>query len=179
MVYESIYVQEAVRIYEEYAAKHLRKGYKLLKRADYLFKSGYCPEMDVSPVLGSDKASYYQSLIGVMRWIIEIGHIDFNIKVSLLSSHSAMPREGLLEAKLHIMGYLKLRHYIRLAFDPSCPNINHSNFWEFDWIDFYEGAVEAIPPNAQLWRRKEVDLYMFIDSNLAGKNGLGDLGLGS
>ena len=65
--------QEAVRICEEYVAKYLSKGYKLPKRADNLFESGHCPELDESLVLRPDKASYYQSLIEVMRWIIEIG----------------------------------------------------------------------------------------------------------
>ena len=79
-----------------------------------------------------------------------------------------MPRLGHLEAALHIMGYLMLRHNSRLMFDPSYPNIDHSNFQDCDWIDFYEGAVEAIPPNAPPLRGKEVDLHMFIDSNHAG-----------
>ena len=53
----SKYVQEAVRICEEYVAKDLSKGYKLPKKADNPFKSGYCPELDVSPVLGPNEAS--------------------------------------------------------------------------------------------------------------------------
>ena len=63
-----------------------------------------------------------------MRWMIEIGPIDINTEVSLLSSYSAMLRQGHLEAVLSIMGYLKLRHNSRLVFDPSYPNIDHSNF---------------------------------------------------
>ena len=54
------------------------------------------------------------------------------------------------------MGYQKLRHNTRLAFVPSYPDIDHSNFWEYDGTDFYEGAVEAIPPNATPPRGKEV-----------------------
>ena len=99
----------------------MSKGYKLPKRADNLFESGYCPELDVYPVLGPHEASCYQSLIGVMRWMIEIGQIDINTKVSLLSSHSAMMRQVHLKAALHIMGYLKLSS--RSMFDPSYPNI--------------------------------------------------------
>ena len=68
----SNYVQ-AVRICKEYIAKHLSKSYKLLKRADNPFKSGYCHEMNVSLLLGPGEASYYQSLIEVMRWMIKIG----------------------------------------------------------------------------------------------------------
>ena len=43
----SKYFQEAVKICKEYTANHLNKGYKLLKRADNPFKSGYCPKFDV------------------------------------------------------------------------------------------------------------------------------------
>ena len=53
--------------------------------------------MDVSPVLGPDQANYYQSLIGVLRWAIELGRIDMYIDVSLLSSHLAQPRVGHLD----------------------------------------------------------------------------------
>ena len=54
------------------------------KRTDNPFESDYSPELDVLPVLGPQEVSYYQSLIGVMRWNIEIGWIDINTKVSLL-----------------------------------------------------------------------------------------------
>ena len=80
-----------------------------------------------------------------------------------------MPRQGHLEAELHIMVYLNLSHNSRLAFDPSYPNINQTIFQEWNWTDFYEGAVEAIPPNAPLLRGKEFDLCMFLYSNHAGK----------
>ena len=67
---------------------------------------------------------------------------------------------------LHILGYLKLRHNSRLASDPSYLDIDHSNFGECDWKDFYEGALEA--PNTPPPGGKEVDLCMFSDSNNAG-----------
>ena len=61
--------------------------------------------------------------------MIKIGHIDINTEVFLLSSHSAMPVMGHMEAAIHFMGYLKLRHNASLAFDPSYPNKDHGNFW--------------------------------------------------
>ena len=79
-----------------------------------------------------------------------------------------MPRQGHLEAVLHIMGYLKFGPKSRLVFDPSYPNIDHSYFLDCDWTDFYDGAVEAIPPNTPPLIGKEVDLCVFIDSNHAG-----------
>ena len=59
----SKYVQEAIRICEEYIVKYLRKSYKLPKRAENPFESGNCPELDVSPVLGPDEVSYCQFLM--------------------------------------------------------------------------------------------------------------------
>ena len=50
---------------------------------------GYKPETDLTPPLSPELASYYQSLIGVMRWMVHIGIIDIATEVSLLISHNA------------------------------------------------------------------------------------------
>ena len=65
----------------------------------------------------------------------------------------------------HIIGYLKLKHNLQLAFDSPYPSIDFKNFREYDWIDFYEDAVEAI-------RGNEVDLCIFVDSNHAGNKSI-------
>ena len=46
----SKYVKQAVRIWEEYVAKQVQKGYRLLKGTHNLFKSGYFLKLDVSSV---------------------------------------------------------------------------------------------------------------------------------
>ena len=51
-------------------------------------------------------------------------------------SYLAMPRQGHVEAMLHVMDYVKLGHNSRLAFDPSYPNIDHTTFQECGWKDF-------------------------------------------
>jgi hypothetical protein len=57
------YVQAAVRNVEEYFAS---KGEKLPYKAPTPLSSGYRPEIDVSPELGGEEASYFHSLIGVL-----------------------------------------------------------------------------------------------------------------
>ena len=37
---------------------------------------GYEAELDTSTLCDPEEASYFQSIIGVMRWMIEIGRID-------------------------------------------------------------------------------------------------------
>ena len=56
--------------------------------------------------LDPDLASYYQTMIGVMRWMVEIGRIEIAIECSLLSSHLAYHREGHFECALHMMATL-------------------------------------------------------------------------
>ena len=53
-------------------------------------------------------------------------------------------------------------------FDPSYLDIDHSSFQECEWTDFYDGAVEAIPPNTPPPRGKEMDLCILVDNDHAG-----------
>lgn len=100
----SQYVQAAVENVKAWLAK---SGRKLPKRAEAPFKSGYRPEIDVSQELTGEEASYYQSLIGILRWMVELGRVDICLEVSLMSSHLALPREGHLECLFHIFAYLE------------------------------------------------------------------------
>ena len=54
----------------------------------------YTPEMDVTEELDDNDVTYFQELIGVLRWATEIGRVDILLEVSLLSQYKASPREG-------------------------------------------------------------------------------------
>ena len=60
--------------------------------------------------------------------MIEFGRNDIIAKVPLLPSHIALPRKEHLDAALHIMTHVGQRYNYRLAYDPSCPEIDHSIF---------------------------------------------------
>ena len=98
---------------------------------------GYRPEVDVTPELDDDLANYYQSLIGIAVWIVELGRIDIATETYMLSSHLAIPRRGHLTAVLHLFSYLKPKHNATLAFDPKYPVIEQSIFSTNDWTRFY------------------------------------------
>ena len=165
----SKYVQEAVRNCEKKLKEKYPNDYSLIKNAPNPFPLGYEPEMDVSPVLEPTEASYYQTLIGVMRWMVELGRVDIAVEVSQLSSFLAMPRQGHLVAALHIMSYLKVKHNSRLVLDPSYPVIDYKSFNDnADWTQSYGKVEEAMPTNAPKPLGKEVELRMFVDSDHAG-----------
>ena len=66
----------------------------------------YKPELDDSPELDSENITYFQELIGILRWAIEIGRVDILTEVSMLSASQASPREGHLKALLQIFTYI-------------------------------------------------------------------------
>ena len=130
---------------------------------------GYEPCMDVYPLLSPDEASYFQTIIGVMIWMVELGRMDIAVEVSQISSFLVMPRKGHLVNALHIMSYLKIKHKSRLVLEPSYPGIDISDFnFNENWTPFYRDVQEDKPLNAPNPLGKEVTLRMFVDSDHAG-----------
>jgi len=129
---------------------------------------GQALELDSSPTLPSDLATWYQSLVGMLRWMVEIGRVDIITETSILASFAAMPREGHLEAALHVFAFLDKHHNTRLVFDPTYPPIDPDYFPSHDWAKFYGDVKESIPPNAPPPRGKDVDIRLYVDSDHAG-----------
>ena len=70
-------------------------------------QNGYRPEVDVSPELKADGLQWYQEMIGMLSWAVELGRVDILYEVAIMSTFIAMPRMGHLEQVMHIFGYLK------------------------------------------------------------------------
>ena len=162
------YVIEAVNNVE----RHLKsKGQSLPKKAPAPFEANYRPEIDISAELSSDEANYFQSLIGIVRWIVELGRIDIAVEVSMLSSMMAMPRKGHLLQLYHIFAYLKQRYNSEMVFNPTLPDFDESCFIQQDWTYTpYSKAREAIPTNAPITRGLGVKVNANVDSDHAGDN---------
>jgi len=131
------------------------------------FSSGYHPSEDTSAELDLQGVRYYQELIGVLRWAIELGRVDILLEISLLSSHLALPRSGHLQQLYHIFGYLKESPRRRLFFDPDYPKISEDRFQKFDWVDFYKDAVEDLPFDMPDPLGRTVEIHCFLDASHA------------
>ena len=92
---------------------------KLCSKATLPLVNDYRPKIDQSRELDDEGVTYFQSLIRVLRWIVELGRVDICCEVSMLSSHLCLPREGHLQQVYHIFVYLKANHNARLVFDPT------------------------------------------------------------
>ena len=95
--------------------KYLSDEYELIANAPNPFTLGYEPCMDVYPLLSPDEASYFQTIFGVMRWMVELGRINIAVEVSQISSLMAMQRQGHLVNALHIMSYLNIKRFPKMA----------------------------------------------------------------
>jgi hypothetical protein len=162
------YVQAAINNVEEYLAKYMG-GRKLPKKnATAPFASGYRPELDFTRELDSKLSTYYQSQIGILRWMVELGRIDIITEVSELASQLSLPREGHLEAVFRIYSYLKYKKNSLMVFDPTYPEIDMETFPKRDWNNFYGNVKEEMPPLMPEPLGGEVILRLFVDADYAG-----------
>ena len=69
----SQYVQTAVKNVEAYLKSEDSKHWKMPNKTDTPLTTTYRPELDVSREVNVADAAYYQSLIGILRWIVELG----------------------------------------------------------------------------------------------------------
>ena len=95
----SKYIQEAVKNVKNYLSKWNKT---LTKRVKAPLTRDYHPEVNLSTELNTEDAAYFQSLIGILHWIIELGRVDVCCEVSMLLSCLVLPREGHLQALFHI-----------------------------------------------------------------------------
>jgi hypothetical protein len=157
------YVLASIKNVEESLAK---KGVRLPTKCYTPLPTDYQPELDTTAELKSDGVQYYQEMIGMLRWAVEIGRVDILLEVSLMSTHLAMPRIGHLEQVYRIFGYLsKLYPKRKLAFGAQYPRISKKMFRKYDWTDFYRGVEEAIPVDMPRPRGNMMSTHCFVDAS--------------
>jgi hypothetical protein len=83
--------------------------------------------------LDDDFMTFYQQLIGTLRWCVELGRIDIHLPVALMAQHMAAPRVGHLDQIFHMFGYLKSHERSKLVLDPAYPQVDDSHFIQADW----------------------------------------------
>ena len=154
------YVKDAVKTVKE---KLKQDGWEFNKKLSDVRHSPqqpfssltYKPELDCSDICTDAEANYFQNLIGVLRWIVELGRIDINYEVACLSQYLAYPRKGHLFQALHVFKYLEIHHESFLRFDPTYLDLGEplsvdENPTHKATIlrEYYPDAEESIPSNA-------------------------------
>jgi hypothetical protein len=118
--------------------------------------------------LDDDWTNYFQGLIGILRWIFELGCIDIIVPVSLLSRFLVSPRQGHLEQAYCIFAYLKQFNRPMLVFDDAEPKFDDNVFHQCDWSGIYPEASEQIPSNTPEALGRSVITTCYVDADHAG-----------
>ena len=172
----SQYIQNACKNVKQYLKNETRPGFKVTKKDNRSpISSGYRPELDETEELSPEDASHYHSLIGVLRWIVELGRVDIITEVSMLSSCLALPRFGHLLEVFNIFAYLDVYHNTEMVLDSTTPDVDvERDFLKEDWsTSVYldeDGSVpsEVIPEDAPVPKGKGMMMTLFVNSDHAG-----------
>ena len=98
------YIDKMIDAYERMFGSKPRQVSSPLEHGDH-------PEIDDSEELDLEGIKKYQSLIGSLQWVVQIGRFDVSTAVMTLSSFRANPRLGHLNRCKRIYGYLyKMRN---------------------------------------------------------------------
>jgi hypothetical protein len=108
---------------------------------------------------------------------VELGRIDIITYISMVSTYLYLPREGHLEAVFHVFSHLGLHNNARVVFDPTYPAVDMGTFIKTYWKSMYGDVKEMTPSDALIPRGKEVDLRLFVDSDMLVNNSQGVQGL--
>ncbi|CAJ1966194.1 unnamed protein product [Cylindrotheca closterium] len=166
----SQYVQAAVKNVERYLNDRSKAGderFKLKPKAMTPMQTSFRPELDVSPELEPSDASYYQSLIEVLRWIVELGKVDICLECSLISSQLAMPKVEHLHQVLSIFSYLKSHHNAELDLSYNLKEELPPNQPEPKGIGFVTTAkVDADHASDTTTRRSRAGFFVSVNGAL-------------
>ena len=136
---------------------------------------GYKPELDTTDECDADHTSSYQYLIGILCWAVELGHINIQLEVALMSQYQMSPREGNLEAIYFIFHFLWNNPKKKQVMDSYTPIIYESVFHSnADWVEFYGYVVEGDPPRMPETFGKPVLTSNFLTLTMLQNLSLGD-----
>ena len=169
------YVKEAVKICES-RMNEFGLSYPTSKPKMPFTSLAYRPELDGTPECSAELTTLYQNLVGICRWMCELGRIDILLEISLLSQYMSSPREGHLRQLLNVFAYLKRHDRSWIVFNPEK--------FDIDWIpmkdeadpetraqmmkSMYPDAEDPNPPNMPTPLGMAIQLTCFCDANHAG-----------
>ena len=160
------YVVESCKMVQKWSEND---GRKFKNNCDDAMNVNYRLEIDISEELGDELATQYQQMIGILRWSIELRHIDIITEVSFLSLVNISPREGHLEAAYRVFEYL-YSHKTGgcVVFDEDMPKVKEEQFKEVNQKHIYGDVTEDIPCNMPEPRENLVIILMFTDAAFSG-----------
>ena len=159
------YVKAAIKTVKSWLSEEDKQLTRIAKAPP---SSRYQPELDVLDILGPDATNWFQNIIRILNWIVELGRVDINNSVERLTTFLSIPRAGNLRASLHMFSYLDHYDRTKLVFDPSMP----SHIVNFNKVkncqEHYPYAEDDFPLNMPDSLGPPVRITCFLDSDHTG-----------
>ena len=173
---------------ENYLKGALRTVDNLLSHEGVQFRTGrkvpqnpftstsYRAELDLSEECNGSQHTIFQQLVGILRWLIELGRVNICVEVSILSRYLASPRVGHLHQTLHNFHYLRYHKRSKIALNPTpidwqdddCATIEDTPVFKANEMrKIYVYAVEDIPQDMPEPLGSPVQINVFADSDHA------------
>jgi hypothetical protein len=163
------YVKNAIANVKELLQEEGKELRTTQRRGKTPLPTAYKPELEQSQLLEKDMISRYLQLIGILRWVIELGRLDIALETAVMSQYSAAPRVGHIEAVYHIFAYLAVNPCGKIVLDPTTPQLDEDSFQhDVDWEPFYGKIEEEEPLDAPFPLGLPVNIACFVDANHAG-----------
>ncbi len=125
------------------------------------------PELDTSELMDMEETKIYQSLIGALQWVVQIGRWDVMTAIVTLSRFRAAPRKGHLDRVKRIFGYLRKMKHGAVRIRTEKPDYSDVPEIHYDWeYTIYNGAEETIPEDAPRPLGKSIQTTTYLDANL-------------
>ena len=167
------YLKESLRIVKDILRE---SGMRVQGKGSQPYSSlSYRPELDVTPFCDPDQHNLFQALIGMLRWLIELGRIDVLLEATQLSSYLASPRIGHLMQALHIFHYLDMHNSSWMPMDPNKIDVEYKGSQDNSpdarravMKRLYPDAKEEIPDNMPEARGKSIQINLYVDADHAG-----------
>ena len=142
------------------------------KGTQLYFTLTYRPELDITHFCDPEQHNIFMMIVGMMRWLIELGRIDILLETSQLSSYLASPRIGYLIQTLRVFHY-RMKHdsswipmdYTPLDIEYTGPQDASPEVRRKMMRQIYRDTSEKIPDNEPTIRGKEVQLNVYVDTD--------------
>jgi len=129
--------------------------------------TGDHPKLDTSEPLNEDDQKTYQSSIGALQWVIQIGRFDIQTAVMTLSCFLTMPRQGHLDRVKRIHGCRSKMRHATIKIRSDAPDYSNIPVKLCGWeCSCHADAKEEIPLDVPKPKGKPVTVTLFFDANL-------------
>ena len=107
------------------------------------------PELDTTELLDKEGIKIYQSQVGTLQWVVQIGRVDVATAVMTMSRFRAAPRQGHMDRIHRIHGYISKMHHAVIRMRVDEPDFSDFPEFNYDWeYTCYAGTKELLPEDS-------------------------------